>query len=173
MKMNYKRALKLVSLLITALLIGYVSAATYKYLYIDGSVTVGTQKIVWVQSGSEIAGDTATVGLSVEPGIPTDFNDTLYLKNKDTSDHNLTVTVTTNVGADFTYFYVYIYENFTTPGTWTLVDDLNIKTLNDQYSTYTGNDPLQASSLYKLDFGVKPTTGASGSYNFDIKVTYE
>ena len=174
MNVNYKKTFKLSTLLIASLLIGLASAASYKYLYIDGTVTVGTQKIVWIQSGTgEIAGDTATVGLSVEPGVSTDFNDTLYLKNKDTSDHNLTITVTTAVSSDFTYFYIYIYENFTSPGSWQLVDGLDVKTLNDQYSTYTGNSPLQDDSYYKLDFGVKPTTGASGPYNFDVKVTFE
>jgi hypothetical protein len=173
MKMNYRKTLKFTTLLITALLIGAVSAATYKYLNLDGSVTVGTQKIVWVQGGSEIAGDTVTVSLSVEPGVPMDFNGTLYMKNKDTASHNLTVKVTTAVGSDFNYFYTYIYENFTTPGTWTLADDLNVKTLDDEYSTYTGNNPMQASGFYKLDFGLKTTTSATGTYDFDIQVKYE
>jgi len=174
MKMNYKKSLKFVTLLITSLLIGLVSAATYKYMNIDGSTSIITQKLVWIKAGSEQSGDTVTMTLDVEPDIPTDFNDTLYLKNKDNANHNLTMTVTTIVtAADFDYYYVYIYENFTIPGTWTLVDYLNIETLDDQYSTYDLNEPLQLSSYYKLDFGIKSTLTATGSYSFDITVRYE
>jgi hypothetical protein len=174
MNVNYKRSIKFITLLIISLLIATVSAATYKYMFIDGSVIIGTQELVWIQDGSEVSGDTVTVDLNVEPDIPADFNETLYLKNKDITDHNLTMTVTTSVSTDtFEYSYVYIYENFTIPGTWQLVDNLDLTQPDDEYSTYTGNNPLESSSYYKLDFGIKAKTGTTGTHVFDIKVKYE
>ena len=174
MKINYKKSLKFVTLLVTSLLIGLVSAGTFKYMYMDGSTTIGTQQLAWIQDGSPISGDTVTMTLDVEPGIPTDFNETLYLKEQGGTDHNLTMTVSAIVtAAKFEYYYMYIYENFTSPGSWQLVDSLDVKTLNDQYSTYTGNNPLKANSYYKLDFGIKANTGTSGTETFEITVKYE
>ncbi|MGB9676402.1 MAG: hypothetical protein ACPL0C_04370 [Candidatus Bathyarchaeales archaeon] len=170
MKTNIKKILKLATLLATSLLIATASATTYNYLYLQGTVTIGSQKIVWIKTATgEVTGDTVTITLQVESDIPASFNDTLYLKNKDNADHNMTIKVTSAVSSGFSYFYIYIYENFTNPGTWQLVDTLDVKTLNDEYSTYTNNKPLQADSYYKLDFEIKTTSGAT----FTIKVTYE
>jgi hypothetical protein len=170
MKTNTKKILKLTTLLVTSLIIATASATTYNYLYLQGTVTVGSQKIVWIKTDTgEVAGDTVTITLPVESDIPISFNDTLYLKNKDTAGHNMTIKVTSAVSSGFSYLYVHIYENFTNPGTWQLVDTLDVKTLNDEYSTYTDNEPLQAGGYYKLDFEIKTTAGAT----FTIKVTYE
>jgi len=48
MKMNYKKTLKFVTLIITSLLIATVSAQIYRYMYIDGSVTISSAKMIWI-----------------------------------------------------------------------------------------------------------------------------
>ena len=173
MKINYKKPLKFATLLTTALLIGIVSAATYKYMYIDGSVNIGSQKLQWILDGSPSSGDTVTVDWEVEPGIGQNFSERLYLKNIDTAAHNMTITVTTYVStATFDMFNIYIYKNSTGPTTWTYVDTLDVTT-GDTYSTYTSNEPLGSNVCFRLDFEIKAKTGTSGLHNFDIKVQYE
>jgi len=174
MKMNYKKSLKFVTLLITSLLIATVSAATYRYMYIDGSVVVGTPKIIWVAgsdapSGTTITGSTVTLPFNAEPGTPQNFTYCLYLKNQDTADHNMTISVTTTVpAADFDEFKIHIYIN----STEAFVDTLDVTT-SDSYETYTGNNPLSAGEAYRMTFELAPSITADGTYNFDIQVEYE
>jgi hypothetical protein len=177
MNVSYKKGLKIISLLVTALLIGSVSAATYVYMYIDGSITIGTQKLIWIKGGdapadTTITGGTVAVDLDVQPGVLQNFTECLFLKNEDTSDHNLTVTVTTSVSSGtFDTFKIYIYENSTT--SWISVDTLDGTVLNDQYSSYTGNTPLTAGDYYRLTFEVQAKVGTTGIVSFDMEVRYE
>ncbi|MCW4051808.1 MAG: hypothetical protein NWE78_01195 [Candidatus Bathyarchaeota archaeon] len=174
MNINYKRLTKLVTLLISTLIIGAVSAATYRYMYIDGSVTVGSAKLLWIQGvdapgDSTISGSTFTVDLDVEPGTPQNFTECVFLKNNDTVAHNMTVSVATVISAtDFNECAIHIYNNSTDA----FVDTLDMTT-SDSYETYTGNTPLAAGISYRMTFEVNATLTASGSYNFDIQVEYE
>ena len=176
MKLSSKKLIKLATLVISSLLIATVSAATYRYMYIDGSVTVGTELLLWIEgadapAGTSIAGSTVTIDFPVEPGTPLNFSDCLYLKNQDTAAHNMTVSVTTNVpSGDFAEFSIHIYEN--TTASWVFVNTLDVTTA-DSYETYTGNTPLVASGYYQMIFAVNATLSASGSYDFDIQVEYE
>jgi hypothetical protein len=173
MKIDYKKSLKLVTLLITALLIATASAQVFRYMYIDGSVSVGDAKIVWIKgseapSGATITGSTVTMPIDAEPGTPQNITYCLYLNNSDTADHNMTISVTTAVTADFDEFKIHIYIN----STQMFVDTLDVTT-SDSYETYTGNEPLSAGEAYRMAFEVAPSTTATGSYDFDIQVEYE
>jgi hypothetical protein len=177
MNAKYKKCLKMVSLIVTALIIGTVSAATYSYLYIDGGIIIGTQKIVWLAgpdapAGTTTAGDTAVVNFEVEPDILQIFTECLYLKNQHTAAHNLTITVTTALDSgDFDVANAKIYENSTT--SWLLVDTLSLTTLNDDYETYTANTPLIAGGYYRFTFEIQADALASGTKSFDLTVVYE
>jgi len=146
-------------------------------MYIDGSVTIGTAKLVWIEGAdapgdTSISGGTVTMDLDVQPGLIQNFTECLFLKNQDSASHNLTIKVTTNVSTStFDSFKVYIYKNST--GSWTYVDTLDLTIVEDEYETYTGNTPLIAGGFYRFTFEVKAKDGTSGTVNFDIKVTYE
>jgi hypothetical protein len=176
MNINYKKSAKLILLLISTLLIATVSAQVYTYMYIDGSVTVGTPDLVWIEGENSpgdatISGSTYTVDLDVDPGYPANFTECVFLKNQDTAAHNMTISITTTISvSDFTECKMHIYENST--ASWVYVDTLDITT-SDSYETYTGNNPLGADEYYRMTFEVSATTGASGSYDFDIQVEYE
>jgi hypothetical protein len=177
MKQNYKKSLKFITLLITALLIATVSAATYRYMYIDGSVTVGTAKMIWIEGADSpgdatISGSTYTADLDVEPGTPMNFSECVFLKNQDASAHNLTISITTAISAGaFDECKMHIYENST--ASWVYIDTLDLTNSADTYETYTGNDPLGTGEYYRMTFEVNATLTASGTYNFDIQVEYE
>jgi hypothetical protein len=177
-KIRSTKALKFLGLLISAMIIATVSAQVYRYMYIDGTVTVGSAKLIWIKGAdapadATIDGSTVTMDLDVEPGTPLNFSECLFLKNEDTAAHNMTISVTTTVSATyFDGFEIHIYENATTPGTWTFVDTMDVTT-SDSYETYTGNDPLGASEYYLMTFEVAADASASGVYAFDIQVEYE
>jgi hypothetical protein len=177
MNVNYKKCLKIATLVITALLIGSVSAYTYVYMYIDGSITIGTSKLIWLEgvdapADTTVSGGTVIMNLDVQPAARQNFTECLFLKNQDTADHNLTITVTTAVSTGtFDIFKIHIYKNST--GSWASVDTLDGTVLNDQYSTYTGNTPLITNGYYRLTFEVEAKAGTSGTSNFDVQVIYE
>ena len=164
---NIKKALKLVTLLVTSILIATASAQVYTYMYLRGSITVGTQKIVWIMEGQEVSGDTVQMSFNVEPNVTKTFNGTLYLKNKDTDDHTVNITVTDKVGSHFETCKVYVYENFTQNGSWTLIGTLDLKTLNDALT----NKTLKADGYYKFDFEIKATSNGTDN-DFELMVIY-
>jgi hypothetical protein len=138
-------------------------------MYIQGTITIGSQKVVWIKEGTEISGDTVEMSFNVEPNLTKTFNETLYLKNKDSSNHNIiSIKVTDSVGSHFGICKVYIYENFTQSGQWTLVGTLDIKSTSSEIS----NKTLVTNGYYKFDFEIRATTTGSDN-GFTIKVTYE
>jgi hypothetical protein len=176
MTVGYRKIAKTAILLLTSLIIATVSAATYRYMYIDGSVTVGSAKLVW-ETGDDAPGDTSitgstvTIDLDVEPGVPMNFTECLFLTNNDTAAHNMTISVTTSVSSsDFDELKIHIYQNGSSP---TFIDTLDVTT-SDTYETYTGNTPLAAGEAYLMTFEVAADSAVTeGTYNFDIQVEYE
>jgi hypothetical protein len=173
-KMNakYKKSLKIVSLLITAIIIGTVSATTYSYMYLNGSVIIGTQQLIWLTGadspgGTVIAGGTVTLPLTVQPGVDQNFTEALFLKNNETStNHALTINVTTALSnSDFDTANAYIFTN--SSGSWVYVDTLSLMTLSDGYS-----GTLNAGYYYRLTFEIQAKTTASGTKSFVLLVTY-
>lgn len=175
MKINYKKSLKFLTLLITAMIIATVSAQVYRYMYIDGSVTISSAKMIWIlgadaPSDGSIDGSTATVDLDVEQAAPVNFTEALFLKNDNaTGSFSLLVNVTTAVlVADFTECKMHIYENSTTPGVWTYVDTLD---LTDDTDYYSGS--LAAGDYLRMTFEVEAGASATGTKPFDVQVRYE
>jgi hypothetical protein len=165
-----KKSLKLLSLLFTALVIGLASATVYNYMYIQGTVTVGSAQIVWVKgsgapSGTSITGGLVTMGLSAQPGLNQTTTYCLYLKNNNnTVTYNMNITVTTALSSSyFNSANIYLYNNATSA----YLHTIDMTTLN----TYTTT--LVNSGVDRLDFQIyaKNSTGA-GQYTFDIRVAY-
>jgi hypothetical protein len=172
MNVNYKKTLKLVTLLAMSLLIATVAAETYRYMYLDGSVTISSSKMLWLTGAdapgdASIDGSTVTVDLDVEAGTPINFTECLFLKNDNTTgSFSIDLSITPAVsGSDFSTCKVHIYENST--GTWTYVDTLDLTNAAD---TYSGS--LAAGNYLRMTFDVDAATGASGTKPFDMQVRY-
>ena len=172
MNINYKKTLKLVTLILTSLIIATVSAETYRYMYIDGSVTIGSSMLVWLEGAdapgdTTIGGSTVTLDLDVEAGTPVNFTECLFLKNENASgSFSLLISIPTAVSAsDFDTCNLHIYQNST--GTWEFVDTL---TLTNSADTYSGS--LAAGNYLRFTFDVQADSGATGSKSFDIQVRY-
>ncbi len=172
MKINYKKSLKLITLLITSLLIATASATVYRYMYIEGTITVGGIKLMWVKGAdvpdATIVGGTATVSLNVENNTAVNFTEALFLKNNDTAStyyYNITVTDPLTV----TYFEtakLHIYENYTVEGTWTYLNTVDLKNAN---SYYYGS--LAPSNCTRLTIEVKAIVDSILD-NFKVQLEY-
>lgn len=165
-----KKSLKLLFLLLSSLLISIVSASVYNYMYIQGTVTVGSAQIVWVKgsgapSGTTITGGLVTMGLSAQPGQNQTTTYALYLKNNNASvAYNMNITVTTALsGTYFNSANIYLYTNSTSAFSHTI----DMTTIN----TYTTT--LGGAGVDRLDFQIyAKNSTTSGQYPFDIRVTY-
>jgi len=164
-----KKSLKFLFLLFTSLLISIVSATVYNYMYIQGTVTVGTAQIVWVlgsgaPSGTTITGGLVTMGLSAQPGLNQTNTYVLYLKNNNaTVTYNMNITVTTALSA--TYFNsanIYLYNNATSA----YITSISMTSVNTYSTTLAGN------GVDRLDFQIYAKNSTSGQYSFDVRVTY-
>lgn len=172
MNVNYKKTLKLVTLLATSLLIATVAAETYRYMYIDGSINITNAKMLWIlggdaPTGTTITGSTVSMTLNVENGTLLNLTDVLFLKNANsTGSFNIQLSITTALSAsDFDTANIHIYSNST--GTWIFVDTLTLTNVAD---TYSGS--LDAGNYLRMSYEIQAKPEASGSKPFDIQVRY-
>ncbi len=175
-KIRSKKALKFLGLLISAMVIATASAQVYRYMFIDGSIQVGTQEMSWIigdeaPTGSSISGTTAILtGFPVDQGTPANFTETLFLKNNNVSEttYNYTITITTALSStDFTTAKMHIYENYTAGPTWTFLDIMDLTNSIDSYS-----NQLAPAKYLRMTFEINATMTASGPYNFDLQLEY-
>jgi len=173
-KIRSRKSLKFLGLLISSLLIATVSAATYRYLYIDGSIVVGTQYMSWILGtdappGASISGTTAITNFNVEEGTPINFTEALFLKNNNaTGSFTYNITISTNVSSsEFQRAQMHIFQNWTGPATnWTYVDTLDLTNPDDYYSS-----SLAYGKYLRMTFEINATI-ASGTKEFNVQVEY-
>jgi hypothetical protein len=94
MKLNYKRSLKLITLLISSLLIATVSATVYYSLTMTSTVSVGTNDVYFLlgadnsTAGVTLGADNTTAtltSLKAYPNVTTTYNDPMRVRNNATS----------------------------------------------------------------------------------------
>lgn len=181
MKINYKRSLKFVTLLITALLIATVSATIYDYMYLNANVGVQGMTLAWfsgvdggsTDAGTQISGVTATLtNLKGPPNGTRIYPDPVRLNNTGGSDVSFDLLIDT-VSGNTTYLdsiTVRIY-NFT--------DDASIKNVTVWSSGGKGSDITGELSIpaghswrfqWEITWKATATTEHSVTVNLKIKV---
>jgi signal peptidase I len=150
MKMYYKKSLKIVTLLVTTLLIATASATVYNYLYITSTIgvqgdpikfTPGADYISAKGTAQGISSDNQTVafnGMIGVNGTLRTYSDPLRIRNTDPTN-----SYTVQVRVD---------------GTWT--ENSNIKYINITIINYSNNETLGRISLVP---GGGNTTAFAGS----------
>jgi len=174
MKINYKKSLKFVTLLIASLLIATASAAVYRYMDIQGTITVGNLKLIWI-AGSDvpdatIVGSIATVSLNVENNTAINFTESLLLKNNASSgSFNYKITVKQALlSSDFEIAKLHLYENKTNSPNWTHLAMVDLTDSNSQYESTT---PLSAGDYIRITIEVKAIQDGI-SKQFKVQVEY-
>jgi len=171
MKINYKKTAKLLTLLVTSLLIATASVQAYQALmYMEGSISIGTKTVVWIKDGTEDPDDRVDVIITgIEPNVTMSFNNTAYLKNKGSSPRTIvSIKVTNEVSNDFEICKVYVYSN-STGGSFSPAGVLNLKNLSDEI---TNDITLDQNECLKFDFEVRVSSTTVNDGVFTIQVTY-
>ncbi len=172
MQMNYRKIIKLVTLLASALLIGTVSAVTYSYMYVQGSGTITTGELSWATgadapAGTTIAGAYVTnLNFSIPKNQPMNFTDSLHLINADTSSHafGIEATVTGGDNTKFSTFDMVIYQS----------GGLGLAKVNIKNNETASSLTIQGSETLYLRFEVNPLLDETvGTMAFTVKLTYE
>jgi len=172
MKINYKKSLKMITLLITSILIAAVSAQVYSYMYIEGSgeiTTLGGMK--WEKGTTAPAGATIdgyyvrTLNLSIPKNTFKNFTDCLRLINNDTGYHTFSVEIT-EVGGNTTKFTTFNLAVYNSTDTYA---NLDIKTKESATGLY-----ISGGATMYIRFEVDPGTDETSGYMyFTVKLTYE
>ena len=124
MNTNYKKAIKLMALLLTSLLIGFVSAQTYTELFMYGNnITIGTAGVKFVAGANtttmgggnaiNAAGTTVTFGQipNIEPSQTVTYDQAVNITNGGSAAKNITLTldsITGNFSTNFDYLNITI-----------------------------------------------------------------
>jgi len=163
--MESKKIIKIIALTISSLIIAGVSATSYSYMYLQGTVTVGTRYLQWIKDGTTETDETVSITLNVEQATPTNISERLYLKNTHTTNsYSLTLTVTSAASpTDFDELTVYVYKNGT--GSWTQVGTLNALSSSSSLSDKT----IDAGEYFRFDFWINATTTNGGSFTITVQ----
>jgi len=171
MNAKYKKSLKIVTLLITAILIATASAQVYSYMYIKGGATITGSELEWTlgtnaPTGTSISGYTVNdLNFSVPENTFKNFTDALRLTNNNATSitFNLTATITAGSVANFTTLDLVVYDS-----TGAREGDLSVLT----QGTATDIVITSTETLY-IRFEIDPLTDATEGYiAFTITLTY-
>jgi hypothetical protein len=168
MKINYKRSLKLITLLISSLLIATVSAQIYNYMYISGSGEITTTGLKWelgpdAPSTASITGPTASVPMNTSNGNPRNYTDCLRLVNLDNAVHSFNLSVTSSTGdiGDFTEFKLVLFDENGTEQT----------VLSLLTTSSATNLSIPNSKTWKVLFELVPISSPTSGAKVDFAVT--
>jgi hypothetical protein len=131
MKMNYKKSLKFITLLIAALLIATASATIYDYMNLNATVGVQGMSLAWVSgndastAGTQIDGVTASLNtLKGPPNGTRIYADPIRVNNTGGSAVAFNLTISTVTGdtsyLDSIYVRLYNYTNDASIGNLTV-----------------------------------------------------
>jgi hypothetical protein len=171
MNAKYKKSLKIVTLLITAILIATASAQIYSYMYIHGSATITGSELEWslgtnAPTGTTINGHTVNnLNFSVPENTFKNFTDALRLTNNNATNitFDLASAITGGSAADFTTFDLVVYDS-----AGEREGDLSV------LSEESANDiTILTTEMLYVRFEIDPLENAtSGSLAFTITLTY-
>jgi hypothetical protein len=178
MNINYKKSLKLITLLITSMLIATVSATIYDYMYLDADIGVEGMSLAWTlgadneTAGTQINGVTATLTqLKGPPNGTRIYADPVRLNNTGVSQVTFDLLVDTVSGdtSELDSIYVRIYSLNTSA--W--IQNVTVWESGAKGSDATGL-PIPADNMWRFQWEIKwkstATTAHSATVNLKIKV---
>jgi hypothetical protein len=174
MNLNYKKSLKLITLVVTSLIIATVSAQIYSYMYIEGSGTITSQELGWALGSTAPAGATVegsyvkNLNLSIPENNPKNFTDCLEIVNNDASNGYTFTLEIFAVGGDSSNFTTFDLVLYNAAGA--RLATLDVKTQGSSASGLT----IGTSETQYIRFEVTPLTDKTEGYvYFTVKLTYE
>ena len=186
MKLNYKKTLKLITLLITSLLISFVSAQTYSELFMHATpITIGTAKVTFENgtdtvtlggpdaintAGTEVTFDSIP---SIEPGQTVTYDQAVNITNGAGPTKTLNMSFYSLTG-DFSTNFEYINVTIIAANGTSLGSSIEIVSSGTNV-TSTGNIPMAGGETWTVRWIIDVKTGATEgqSINVTLKVKVE
>jgi hypothetical protein len=172
MNAKYKKSLKIVTLLVSAVLIATASAATYNYMYQNATIGVETLELTWTTTGATdataagttIAGSTCTLASLEGPaGGTKTYSDPVRLEATATTTFDLNIASITGDTGDMTSIVVKLYDVVGgLEGTLTVWD-------GSQGSDLTGLT-IDLGETWRFQWEISWASGASGSVSVELEV---
>jgi len=169
MKINYKKNLKLVTLLVTAVLIATASAETYNYLFLNASIGVEGLPLTWVQGTggltTSIKGATCSLsGLQGPAGGTKTYTDAVEITASIDTIFNLQVASVTGSPSEMSSIIVKVYDGSDNlEGTLTVWDGSSTGSPVNSLSITSGE-------TWKFQWEISWAYGATGSVSVQLKV---
>jgi hypothetical protein len=178
MKTNYKKIIKLSTLLVTSVLIATVSATIYDSLFLSAEVGVEGLYLVWDDTGidsglsADIKGAYCTIyGLKAPQGGNRTYSKAIGIKNTHSSD-SITfdievVDVTGGGTSDLNYIFVEIYDDTILKGNLTVWQN------GAKGTTPVTNLEITAGDSWRLQWKIawKPSADTNDYVTVSLKVT--
>jgi len=170
MKINYKKSLKFVTLLVTALLIGTASATVYNYLFLNAGITVEGLPLAWEQgTGSgltwDIQGATCTInGMKGPAGGTKVYSDAVRLTASANATFNLRIASVNGANSSMSLIIVKLYD----------ASNSSKGTLTVWTGSAKGSDLTSISitngETWRLQWEISWASGAAGTVTVQLKV---
>jgi hypothetical protein len=181
MKINYKKSLKLITLLITSLLISFASAQSYSELFMHGTpITIGTAGVKFTNGANTTTISTAGINSA---GTEVTFNNITAIAPGETRTYEQAVNITNSAGAtktinislysltgpfsaNFEYINVTMFDaSNTQQGTI-----IRIVSSGSNVTETTGR-PIANNAVWRIRWIIKAKTTATNSQS--ISVTFK
>jgi len=186
MKINIKKSLKFVTLLLSSLLISFVSAEAYSELFMKGMpITIGsaTVKFVAGDDTTNLGGEDAinTAGtivtfdlITIKPGEVLTYNEAVNITNNAGSAKNITITLDSLTG-DFQTNFDYINITIIAGNSTTLGSIKVFPEGEETNNTEVGPLTMLNGETWAVQWSLKADTNAteSQSINIVLKVKVE
>jgi len=168
MNINYKKSLKLITLLISSLLIATVSAAAYVTLqWTSTGTVVANPKVCFIKWSDGSKQNTFDYAVNIFPSVKTiDENITYGICSWDVSAHTVSMCITsiTNQATNIQSITTYVKLSGTTKATLTYTSGDSLPTAEQSFSADPGN--------YTIWTEITAKSGATGSsvITYQLKV---
>jgi len=164
-----RKLLRLLSFLLSAMLVTTVSAAVYNYMYLQASpIGVETPKVRFV-AGNDAASTIGTNGTYAKitnmtgwPNVTRIYQDALRIQNLDTGAHSCELMFDSWSGNTANVAYIYV-KVFNTVGGTQQGGTLSVSAGNS-----TGTFNLPGSTTWYLQWEIKWNGGALSTYSVDV-----
>jgi hypothetical protein len=177
MNINYKKSLKLITLLITSLLIGLASAATYSELFMYGTtISIGTASVRFTDGANTTSISTAGISgtgaqvtfdniLAIEAGEIRTYEQAVNITNSAGATKTLNVTVeslTGNFSTNFDYLNITVLNGTGSPQGDSIIvsSGLNV--------TFTGSLPMTNNAVWIVRWIIKAKSDATDAESFSV-----
>jgi hypothetical protein len=171
MKLNYKKSLKLITLLLSSLLIATVSATVYNQLFQTGHVTATTYGLQWIAGtdsvGLTINGATCSMSSLTAPvGGERNYTDPVRLNNTEASQHtfNLVIVSVSGDTSQLSYIYVRLYDS-----SGSYENNLTVWAEGSQGS-YLNSLQISAHDYWRFEYDIKWGLNSTTSSYVDVSL---